>query len=277
MATLSPLVIGVLVERRYLAQAQPSGMIEALRDCGHTLRILDPDAAAHKLADDAWLDGLDLLVCRGRSWGLLCMVSWAEARGVLTINRHRGISGVHNKAEMSIALATGRIPTPHTYIGLAKEIASLAEPSQYPLILKPIFGDNCKGLLVVRSASELERVHWPESVALAQQYLPSDGYDLKLYVIGDEVWSTRKPSPFGTATAQRKGHPVPLTDAWRDLALRCGRIFGLELYGLDCIETPEGPVVIEVNDFPNYTGVPTSDARLAEYVTHRGTMEVPAR
>ncbi len=277
MATLSPLVIGVLVETRYLAQAQPSGMIAALRKRGHVLRVLDPDVSAHELNDNAWLDGLDLLVCRGRSWGLLCLLSWAEAHGILTINRHRGISGVHNKAEMSIALATSHIPTPHTYIGSLEEIARLADPSQYPLILKPIFGDNCRGLHVVGTAGELRQVDWPEPVALAQQYLPSDGYDLKLYVIGDEVWSTRKPSPFGAAAGRREAHPVPLTDAWRELALRCGRVFGLDLYGLDCIETPEGAVVIEVNDFPNYTGVPDADERLADYLARRVRVELTAR
>jgi glutathione synthase/RimK-type ligase-like ATP-grasp enzyme len=46
-------------------------------------------------------------------------------------------------------------------------------------------------------------------------------------------------------------------------------LFGLELYGVDCIETPNGPVVIEVNDFPNYSGVPGSDQLLADHVIFR--------
>jgi glutathione synthase/RimK-type ligase-like ATP-grasp enzyme len=39
---------------------------------------------------------------------------------------------------------------------------------------------------------------------------------------------------------------------------------------VDCVETPAGPVVIEVNDFPNYTGVPGADDALARLVLARG-------
>jgi glutathione synthase/RimK-type ligase-like ATP-grasp enzyme len=38
---------------------------------------------------------------------------------------------------------------------------------------------------------------------------------------------------------------------------------------VDCIETPGGLLVIEVNDFPNYTSVPDADKKLADYVVRR--------
>ena len=53
------------------------------------------------------------------------------------------------------------------------------------------------------------------------------------------------------------------------LALCCKRLFGLELFGLDCIRTPSGTVVIEVNDFPNYGSVPSASERLADFVMKR--------
>ena len=62
---------------------------------------------------------------------------------------------------------------------------------------------------------------------------------------------------------------MPVTLALRELALRCGRVFGLELFGVDCIEGLGGPWVIEVNEFPNYTGVARADEQLAEHVLAR--------
>ena len=56
-----------------------------------------------------------------------------------------------------------------------------------------------------------------------------------------------------------------MTPALRTLALRCGTVFGLDFYGVDCIETAQGPLVIEVNDFPNYSAVPGADECLAGY------------
>jgi ribosomal protein S6--L-glutamate ligase len=102
-------------------------------------------------------------------------------------------------------------------------------------------------------------------MVLAQQYIKGDGYDLKLYAVGDEVWAVRKPSPLSDFQ-QGEAEPVPISQELVDLGRRCGELFGLELYGVDCILTPDGPTVIEINDFPNYTAVPNAEERLADYI-----------
>jgi ribosomal protein S6--L-glutamate ligase len=270
MAT--PLRIGVLVERRYLAQAQPAGLCSALRARGHCVTLIDPQATAFAMDDD-WLDGLDLIVVRGRSLLLFGMLAWAEARGMRTINCRTAIAAVHNKAEMSIALTAARVPTPRTFFGPLRHLASRVPKACYPLILKPVFGDNCQGLRLVHNPDELTMLESPDLVVLAQNFVPSNGYDLKLYGIGDAIWAVRKPSPFKKSgkRSSNNGHDsqaelLPVTPALRELGHRCRELFGLELYGVDCIQTSAGPVVIEVNEFPNYTGVPDADQRLADYL-----------
>jgi ribosomal protein S6--L-glutamate ligase len=268
---VDPPQIGIIAEERYLSQAQPSGMMAALRARGCRMRLINPQAAFYQMGDDRWLEGLDLIVGRGRSWALLCLLAWAESRGVRTINRKAAIAAVHNKAEMSVMLAAKQLPTPRTFFSRADLLAGAVPSSSYPLILKPIFGDNCRGLVVVRSPQELSDVDWPEPVALAQSYLPNDGYDLKLYGLGDEIWAVRKPSPFNAVKegAETNAGLIELTPALEELGRQCGRLFGLELFGVDCIQTGEGPMVIEINDFPNYTSVPGADQKLADYVIRR--------
>jgi ribosomal protein S6--L-glutamate ligase len=275
---MSQLRIGVLAERRYFTHAQPGGMIAALQARGHRVELIDPEATSYHLGDERWLTGLDLIAARGRSWGLLCLLSWAEALGIPTVNRRGAIAAVHNKAEMAVALASARVPTPVTLLGHAPSAARRVAGWQYPLVLKPLFGDNGQGLKLVNSAEEMQGLRWAEPFALAQQFVPGRGTDLKLYAIGDEVWAVRKPSPFtpgGPRPLDTRPEPPPpaellaVSPAWQELARRCGKLFGLELYGLDCIETPDGPLVIEVNEFPNYTGVPHADERLADYIISR--------
>jgi ribosomal protein S6--L-glutamate ligase len=262
--------IGVLVEARYLTQSQPVGLINLLKSRQQHLTMMDPQQTFYTMGDDRWLNGLDLIVARGRSWALLCLLAWAERRGVTTINSKASIAAVHNKAEMSVALAAGKLPTPKTFFGSIAQLASHITADCYPLILKPIFGDNCRGLLVVHSAEELSNTDWPEPVVLAQSYFPTDGYDLKLYGIGEDVWAVRKPSPFNAPPDAKGGSElVPLTDEWRNLGRACGKLFGLELFGVDCIQTRAGTFVIEVNDYPNFTAVPDADERLADYVMRR--------
>lgn len=265
------LKIGVLAEQRYLSQSQPSGMYKALQGREVTLALLDPQEMFCQLGDNRWLDGFDLLVGRGRSAALLCLLEWAEVQGILTINRQAAITAVYNKAHMSVRLAAGGIPVPTTYFGSIPQLAAAIAPASYPIILKPIFGDNSQGLRVIETPEEMASTAWVEPVALAQQYLPNDGYDLKLYGIGDEVWGVRKASPFNPPkTATGNGaERVELSPTLEELGRRCGRIFGLELYGVDCIERDGETLVIEINDFPNYTGVPQADERLADYVLRR--------
>jgi ribosomal protein S6--L-glutamate ligase len=269
----NPLHIGLLVENRYLVQSQPSGLSRSLQSLGHLVSAVDPQAVSFLMKDDGWLQDFDLVVARGRSWALLCLLAWAESRDALTINRKAAIAAVYNKADMSVELAAGNIPTPRTFFGSLESLAKQIPIDCYPVILKPIFGDNCRGLVVVGSPEEMAGIEWHEQVALAQSYLATDGYDLKLYGIGDQVWAVRKPSPFNkrseTDGADSKAGLLPLTAKLEELGRRCGKLFGLELYGVDCIETDEGPLVIEINDFPNYTGVPEADERLADYVIRR--------
>ncbi len=257
--------IGILVEQRYLAQAQPVGMSLALKAQGHAVTFID--ARAYEVGGCLELEACDLIVARGRSWDVLGLLAWAERCGKPVINLRSSIAAVHNKAEMAIVLVEGQVPTPRSFVGSLAELANRVPETCYPLILKPIFGDNGRGLRVVNAGSELRRLDWPEETALAQQYFPSDGYDLKLYGIGDEIWAVRKRSPYpagpdrGATTAEL----LPLSAELEKLARRCGRLFGLHLYGVDCIQTGGGPVVIEVNEFPNYTGVPGADQALADY------------
>jgi ribosomal protein S6--L-glutamate ligase len=248
-------------------------MIAALRARGHQVQVIDPEATSHRLGDERWLAVVDLIVARGRSWGLLCLLSWAEALGIPTVNRRVAIAAVHNKAEMAVSLASARVPIPLTLLGSPQSLARRAAAWSYPVVLKPLFGDNGQGLELVNSPQEMTSLAWSEPFALAQQFVPGSGNDLKIYVIGDEIWAVRKPSPFGRngkgVSQNPPAEPVPTSPALQALARRCGRLFGLQLYGIDCIETTNGPVVIEVNEFPNYTAVPDADERLADYVISR--------
>ena len=52
----------------------------------------------------------------------------------------------------------------------------------------------------------------------------------------------------------------------RDIALGCGALFGMGLYGLDVLVPRSGPVVVDVNSFPGYAGVPGAAKVIADYI-----------
>lgn len=267
----------LLVERRYLAQDQPSGLEAALHAGGHHVAVEDPEDCSP--SEERCLDGQDVVVARGRSQPLLDALRRAEAGGAVTINRSAAIAAVRDKAHMTLTLAN-HVPTPPTFIGAPAQLAEDVPARSFPLIVKPVLGDNCRGLRLLTSPSQLRTLHWPEPLALAQTYVPNDGFDLKIYGVGSRLWVVRKPSPFlrpaGASLAGRGAEMVPITPALHNLGRRCSGLFGLELFGVDCIETPDGPLVIEVNDFPNYTAVPSASRHLAEYVVGRAQRRHPS-
>ena len=282
-ATDAPLQIGIVVEQRYLSQEQPAGLIAAMRARNHLITVVNPQTEAYKMPDDEEWTQFQLILARGRSPALISLMLWAEHGGVQTINRGTAIQAVLNKAAMSAVLASARIPMPRTYLGPLDYLARKIPPSRYPLIFKPIFGDNCKGLKVVHDPVQVSKLMWPETVALAQEFVAGDGFDLKLYAIGNRLWAVRKPSPFqagrwmtagGSHNRTEQPERMRLTPELRKLGRRCGALFGLELFGVDCVVTPDGPVVIEVNDFPNYTAVPHASDQLAEYAVNRTRREI---
>jgi len=262
------LEVVVLAEGRYLGHVQPAGACLGLAARGHAVTLLD----VHVLRADreaSWAEGIDAVVARGRSPELLDVLESLEARGMPTLNRRAAIAAVRNKAAMAARLVVAGIPTPRTFAGPPQRLARRVPTACYPLVVKPVHGDNGRGITTVSDARELSVLRWSEPTAVAQQRVPSDGYDLKLYAIGSKIWAVRKPSPLVAGIVANAAEPVAVTPALQALGRRCGELFGLDLFGADCIETPNGAVVIEVNDFPNYTAVPDAGELIAAYVERK--------
>jgi ribosomal protein S6--L-glutamate ligase len=147
----------------------------------------------------------------------------------------------------------------------------------FPFLAKPNFGDNADGIQLIRDRDDLGRIRsTADSVVLLQRFVPNDGFDLKLYVAGERVWAVRKVSPL-LRCGQSKCSEVPLSREMRSIALRCGHVLGLDVYGVDALPTSDGIRVLEVNEFPNFTGVAEAPQAVADLLLARGSERRVAR
>ena len=273
-----PSTVGVLVDRRYLEQDQPAGLIVGLRASGVDVRVFVTEQTGIDLTTGLWCEDLDVVVARGRSDPLLAILRSAESCDVPTVNPCAAIQGVRDKAGMAAALAAAGSPTPRSWLGRPRQLA-VSAGLRFPLVLKPMTGDNAQGLRVVRTRADLRDLDWPEQVALAQEFHRGDAHDIKLYVAGAAVWAVRRPSPVADDGSLRDtngaGRRFASTRQLRAIAHACAALFGLTLCGIDCVLGPTGPLVVEVNDFPNYRGIGRDvDHDLARVVlAHRATEE----
>jgi len=253
----------LLTDQRYLRQRMPAALLDWLRSAGEPVEVVVGDLLVRDLdsAADPWA-GLrrgDLVVARTRHPFALALLAEAELAGARPLLSRAAIEAVRDKSASARVLARAGLPAPSTWLAAGPDALRSLPETCFPLLLKPYLGDNGRGITLVRHRDGLADVDWTDGMALAQQYVDVGGIDCKLYVAGEQVWAVRRPSPLveGGADVSR---PATVTPELRALALACAAAFGLALCGIDVLESPRGPLIVDVNDFPNYTGVPDAPA-----------------
>jgi ribosomal protein S6--L-glutamate ligase len=234
---------------------------DLLRQRGHSVECSIPEetlSALHEQPCDA-----DLYLLKSYTELSLSLAGVLGARGANLINPYAGCAAARNKIVCYQLLREAGIPVPRSWmtadLTLLKTLLR-----QYPLILKPYMGWRGEGVRVVRREQDLAGFPIPSMPLLIQEYIENNGEDLRLYVAGDEVFGIRK--RFSNSSFSVDGEPTRVTPEMRDIALRCGRAFGLTLYGIDIIEGADGPVVVDVNYFPGYKGVPGAAYSVADCI-----------
>ena len=205
----------------------------------------------------------DLYLLKSHTELSLSVAGVLDARGACLLNPYRSCIATQNKIVAARRLRAAGVPIPRCWV--TGDLASLESVvAERPLIVKPYMGHRGAGIHVVRNRDELAGVPAPAVPVLIQEHVEGSGEDLKVYVVGDEVFAVRK--PFSADSFARPGRPCALEPEVRDVALRCGQALGLGLYGIDLIESADGPVVVDLNYFPGYKGVPGAAPLIADYI-----------
>jgi ribosomal protein S6--L-glutamate ligase len=267
----APARLCFIVEERYEHDVMPGAVADVLRSWGHQVDVLCPNGTVADLWDLLFTGATryDAFVLKTVSGGPgQSLLDAAGAAGIATVNDHRAIRLAGGKAVAAVRARAAGIPFPKTWFASKSALLDQIPDDAYPLVVKPNSGSSCEQIFRVDSPDELARLDIDGSgCLLAQPYLPNPGYDVKLYNTGDEVFATVKRSPLHPG-AEVVEEPIEVTPELRSLALAVGRAFGLDIYGIDVIETPDGWVVLDVNDFPSFGKVPEAASRLARTVLH---------
>jgi ribosomal protein S6--L-glutamate ligase len=194
-------------------------------------------------ADDFPVDN-DLYVLKSQTELSLSLAGILHNRGAHILNPYPACAALQNKIVAANRLAAAGVPWPRSWVTadlrLVRDLVA-----RMPLIAKPYRGHRGAGIRVLRNEDDVAGLPQPDQPLLFQEYIPNSGGDLKLYVVGGEVFGVRK--AFSDTSFTGYGVPCDVSLALRGIALECGRAFGLGIYGLDLVEGPAGPVVVDVN------------------------------
>lgn len=207
----------------------------------------------------------DLVMVKSHTELALSLAGVLHAEGARLLNPYGSCLAAQDKVSACRRMHAAGVAVPPTWVtGDPALVTELLEDG--PLVMKPVRGHRGQGVVEVRHPDDVAAmaVAGADTPLVVQRHVAGPGEDLKVYVVGNEVFAVRK--PFSADSFTRPGRPVAVSEEVRSIALRCGEALGLGLYGVDVIEGPDGPVVVDVNYFPGYKGVPGAAAQIAAYI-----------
>ncbi|GAA2741826.1 hypothetical protein [Kitasatospora cinereorecta] len=255
-----------LVEEHYRNDGMPLDVVRQLSDWGHRVDVLRPGSSLVDLADEVRSGRHDAWVLKTVSGGPgLGLLESAAAVGLTTVNDARAIRPVRDKAQAAVIAAHRGLPVPRTWAAADPAEFAAIPDGYYPLVVKPADGSSGRAVHLVERPDQLAQLTAlmaGEGLLIAQPYVPNAGLDLKVYSAGGELFATERTSPLHPHHPHRE-RPVTLGAEVAAVAAQVGEVFGLDLYGVDILLGPDGPVVVDVNDFPSFRQVPQAVAKVA--------------
>ncbi|WP_448956659.1 ATP-grasp domain-containing protein [Labrys neptuniae] len=188
------------------------------------------------------------------------------AAGVVVWNDPRAIERCVDKSMTSLLIARAGLPTPDTFVvssrEAAAEIVRREAGPEAPLVLKPLFGSQGKGLRLIHAADELPDAEEVARVFYLQRFVrrTAPGWrDYRIFVCDNRVVAAMAREGDGWITnVHQGGRPLSwLMPAEAEaLALRAAQAVDVSYCGVDLIEDDRGRfLVLEVNSMPSWSGL----------------------
>lgn len=256
--------IGMLMLRHPPTRISPimPEVVQLLESWGCEIEIMYPEERVTPLSQVRAEH--DLYILKSGTELALSLAGALHAVGARILNPYPVAATMRDKIASMRVLEAAGVPVPETYVtSQSRRLASLLDAG--PLVLKPYRGSQGRGVHIIWDADELDDVSNDEGLVFAQRYHKPEGEDHKIYVIGDQMFGVKRMFPAKTYE-EKVGVPFTISAELREIALRCGRAFGVELFGFDVVMSGGRPYVVDIQGFPGFKGVPDAALRLADYV-----------
>lgn len=184
-----------------------------------------------------------------------------ESQGIPVLNPPKALEAAVDKYLGLVRLQEAGLPVPRTIVCQhPQEAVAAFEELGRDVVLKPLFGAEGRGItrlndadLAYRACQMLSQLG---AVLYLQEFLPHEGNDLRVLVLGDRVWGMRRSNGQDWRTnisRGGRGERAELTPAEIELARASARAIGATFAGVDLLTASGGePHVLEVNAVPGW-------------------------
>jgi [lysine-biosynthesis-protein LysW]--L-2-aminoadipate ligase len=204
-----------------------------------------------------------------------------ENSGLPVINSFQTSLTCGNKLFTTLALTKAGVLSPKTLVAFTPETALKAlDKMGYPAVLKPVVGSWGRLVALVKDRESTQAVIEAREeirnallhIYYVQEFVKRPPRDIRIIVIGEEAVaaSYRYPPQGEWRTNIARGgasKPCPITSELRELALKASKAVGGGVLAVDCMESPDGLVVHEVNGTMEFRGISaTTEVDIAKKV-----------
>lgn len=274
-------------------------LIEAAERMGHEVYAGTTSDISSHIGNDGsrfWLgrdEVTDVDLCLLRSFGpgsteqstrRISMLEHMEVAGIRVINSTYPFRRSRDKYATQYILHQAGIPIPTTYTTESLARAYQATGEMKEVIYKPILSSMGRGSMKFTDADLaynayrlLDRLHHP---LILQKYVKNPGRDIRVFIVGDQVvGAVYKYIPEGEwkSNVAQGGKMVEeeMSPEIIDMAFKATRAMELDYAGVDLLESPDGPIVLEVNASPGWQGLKGATGKqVADLIVEYGVKQV---
>jgi RimK family alpha-L-glutamate ligase len=186
-----------------------------------------------------------------------------ERLGLLIINPPLAIERSVDKYNSLTLFHENGLPVPRTAVTESHDEAlECFHELGGDVVVKPLFGSRGVGAARINdpdiAARIFRTISFHHGVLYLQQFVNHGGSDIRAFVIGDQVVAAmRRVSANWKTNVSLGAKPVPLnlSEELEKLAIKAAKVIGCKVTGVDLIEGPDGPVLIELNSQPGWRGL----------------------
>ncbi len=190
-----------------------------------------------------------------------------EMADVFTLNSSDGISRSRDKLRSMQILSRAGVGLPTTsFAHSIQDVNGLLEVvGGTPVVVKLLEGTQGLGVVLAETKKAAESVigafRQLDANILVQQFIKeAGGSDIRALVVGGKVVAAmrRKGAPGDFRSNLHRGgtaEVIKLTPSERSTAVRASKSLGLNVAGVDMLQSEEGPMVLEVNSSPGLEGI----------------------
>jgi RimK family alpha-L-glutamate ligase len=222
------------------------------------------------VGDTSILEELDALLIRPIGRGSveeivfrMDMLYRLQRLGLYVINPPEAIEHCVDKYDLLAILEENGIPVPRTAVteNVDEALKAFNELGE-DVIVKPIFGSRGIGSTRVNdseiASTVFRAITFYHGVIYLQEFVHHGFSDIRVFVVGDRVVAAMRRVSDSWKTNYSQGarpEQIRLERTMEQMAIKSARLIECKIAGVDILESPRGPLVVEVNSQPGWRGL----------------------